>query len=70
MRLKGMLGFCECKGCRSKYVFNIELRKGKKREKRKVCRKHMAEIIKATMNGWVTIKAQVCRKDLEDHIGF
>lgn len=32
MKIKSILGFCSCKGCRKKYDFDIELKAGGKRK--------------------------------------
>lgn len=32
MNIKSILGFCSCKGCRKRYVFNAELKVGEMKQ--------------------------------------
>ncbi len=46
MNIKSILGFCSCKGCGKRYVFNAELKAGGKKKKFKLCEEHTKEIMK------------------------
>lgn len=45
MRFKSILGFCSCKGCRKRWVFNAELKAGGKKKKFKLCEEHAKELM-------------------------
>jgi hypothetical protein len=46
MKIKSILEFCSCKGCRKKYDFDIELKAGGKRKKFKLCEEHTKELMR------------------------
>lgn len=46
MSIKSILGFCDCKGCWKRHVFNIELKVGTKKKKFKLCEEHAKELMK------------------------
>ena len=51
MGIKGIFGLCECKGCKNKYDFEMDITvsssDGKKSKKiMKICGKHVAEVVK------------------------
>ncbi|MDD3404584.1 MAG: hypothetical protein PHQ72_14730 [Hespellia sp.] len=50
-RLKGLIGLCECKGCKNRHVFELEAKcetlKGKKKKhKMRICKEHAAELLR------------------------
>lgn len=45
MKIKSILGFCSCKGCRKRYIFNAELKVGEKKKKFRLCEEHMRELM-------------------------
>lgn len=45
MNIKSILGFCSCKGCHKRYVFNAELKVGEKKKKFKLCEEHTKELM-------------------------
>lgn len=46
MKFKSILGFCSCKGCHKRYVFDVEVKAGDYRQKIRLCEEHAKELTK------------------------
>lgn len=60
MNIKSILGFCSCKGCKKRYVYNVELKAGEKKKKFKLCEEHTKEIMKLGR-----LKSVTCEETIE-----
>lgn len=46
MKLKEILGYCFCKGCKNRYTYDVELKAGNVQKKNRICEKHAKELLK------------------------
>lgn len=64
MSIKSILGYCSCKGCKKKSVYDIDFdaikRNGKKKHiKARICEEHIKELIRNSKINSVTYQQTV-----------